>query len=269
VRAKLFRDVFTIEARKLMSYRADFWINTLVGSLVGFGLVYILWSAIFKTPDQVIAGYSFDGMVLYYVLVILLGRLCTGSGAPLDVGQEIYEGSLSRYLLFPAPYIMIKYAQRLGMLLPSFIQLTLLFGAYILLLPLPAEVHFTPQALAMGVISLCLANALYFAMTVLLQLAAFWADNVWSLVVMMVFTARLLGGSMIPLATFPEAWHPLLKALPFRYFFGFPVDTLMGRVSPDQWLTGTAISLVWFCALALMGRWTWSRGMRQYSGVGI
>ncbi len=269
MRARLFLNVFTIEARKLMSYRADFWINTLVGSLANFVLVYILWSAIYLEPGQIVAGYSFDGMVLYYVLAILLGRLVTGSGKPLDVGQEIYEGSLSRYLLFPAPYLSIKYAQRLGMMLPSLIQLAMLLGAYWIFLPRPAEVEFKALAVLQGVVALCMANALYYSITVVLQLAAFWADNVWSLVIMMVFVSRLLGGAMVPLATFPDAWQPLLAALPFRYCFGFPIDTLMGRVPTHEWFFGMGVSLAWFGLMCVLGRAVWSRGMLRYSGVGI
>ncbi len=258
-----------MEARKLMSYRVDFWVNTLVGSLANFALVYILWSAIFVEPDQIIAGYSFEGMVLYYVLAILLGRLITGSGKPLDVGQEIYDGSLSRYLLFPAPYFSVKFAQRLGMMLPSVVQLFLLMGAYLAFLPKPEEVVFNGMAVLQGCLSLCMASVLYYSITVVLQLAAFWADNVWSLVLMMVFVSRLLGGAMVPLDTFPESWQPILAALPFRYCFGFTIDTLMGRVSTDEWILGMVVSALWFGVMCAVGRWVWNRGMLRYSGVGI
>ena len=269
MRLRLFRDIFSIEARKLMSYRADFWINTLVGSLANFALVYFLWSAIFKEPEQTIGGYSFDGMVLYYVFVILLGRLVTGPSNPTDIAQDIYDGVLSRYLLFPASYVGIKYAQRLGLLLPSLLQMVVLFALYAALLPFPPEVVITPLSVGMAVVSLAVANALYFALSSILQLVSFWADNVWSLVVMMVFTSRFLGGSMVPLGTFPEGLRTWLAALPFGYLYGFPIDTLMGRVDPAAWATGLVISLVWLAALVFAGRLVWRRGMLQYSGVGI
>lgn len=266
---RLFLSVFSIEARKLMSYRVDFWINTLIGSLANFVLVYFLWAAIFHEPGQIISGYSFDGMVLYYVFTILLGKLVTGPSNPTDVAQDVYDGVLSRYLLFPASYLLLKYAQRLGLLLPSLVQMVLLFGLYLLFLPFPQEVAITPSSVLMGLVSLAIANALYFVISATLQLVSFWADNVWSLVVMMMFVSRLLGGAMLPLDVFPDGLRPWLSALPFGYFFGFPIDTLMGRVPPSEWAAGMLISLLWLVALTATCRLVWRRGMLQYTGVGI
>ncbi|MFT7486586.1 MAG: ABC-2 type transport system permease protein [Candidatus Paceibacteria bacterium] len=269
MRARLFRSILSIETRKLLSYRADFWINSLVGSLAGFALVYLLWAAIFQAPEQRIGGYSFEGMVLYYALAILVGRLVTGPNNPTEVAQDIYEGALTRYLLFPAPYAMVKYAQHIGLLLPSLIQLTLLWGVYLAFMPYPEEISIAPLSILLTLISLAVANALYYAMSTLLQLVGFWADNVWSLVVMLIFAGRFLGGAMIPLDVFPEAVRPWLAALPFRYLYGFPIDTLMGRIPPAEWAAGLVVSLLWLGVISLAWRAVWRRGMLQYTGVGI
>jgi len=269
MRLKLLYDVFSVEARKLMSYRADFWFNTLIGSVAQFVLAYSLWSAILSEPGQTVEGYSLDGIVLYYVLVILLGRLVSGPQNPTDLAQEVYDGTLSRYLLYPANYFAIKFAQRTGLLVPSLVQAVALGAIYFLFVPLPEGISITPLQIAMGLGSLALANLLYFSLMALVQLVSFWADNVWSLVVMTVFVSRLLGGSWIPLDTFPDAVRPWLRALPFEYLFGFPIDTIMGRVEPGAWLAGCVISLAWSLALGFATRVVWRRGMSQYTGVGI
>lgn len=269
MRLRLFYDVFSVETRKLMSYRADFWFNTLVGSAAQFVLAYSLWAAILSEPGQTVEGYSLDGIVLYYVLVILLGRLVSGPQNPTDLAQEVYDGTLSRYLLYPANYFAIKYAQRTGLLVPSLVQAVALGAIYFLFVPLPEGISITPLQVAMGLGSIALANLLYFSLMALVQLVAFWADNVWSLVVMTVFVSRLLGGSWIPLDTFPSAVRPWLRALPFEYLFGFPIDTIMGRVEPSDWLTGCAIALAWILGLGFATRLVWRRGMLQYTGVGI
>jgi ABC-2 type transport system permease protein len=269
MKVQLFRHVLSIEARKLMSYRIDFWINSVLGSLAQFLLVYSLWAAIIVEPGELKGGYSFDGIVLYYVLVILLGRLVGNSFSQNDVSQDIYDGTLSRYLLFPSSYFVFKYAQRLGATTPTLVQIAVLGLIYLLVLPFPKEVQVTLTSFTMGVMALFVASLLFYSISWLLQLVAFWADNVWSLVVMMIFVARLLGGAMIPLAMFPDWSQTWLTVLPFRYFYGFPVDTIMGRVSPAEWSQGMAISILWFFLTMAISRIVWRRGMLSYSGVGI
>ena len=96
---RLFWSVLSVEARKLMSYRADFWANTLLGTLSQFALAWILWAAILNEPGETVEGYTLEGIVMYYALVLLLGKLVSGPQNPTDISQEIYDGSLSRYLL--------------------------------------------------------------------------------------------------------------------------------------------------------------------------
>src|SRR5690606_19127890 len=114
--ASLFRHVLSIEARKLMSYRVDFWVNVILGFCIQMVVTFFLWKAIFaESGEATIGGYSFHGMLYYYVLVILLGKLVRGSdfGAP-GVSAEIYDGTLTRYLVYPTSYFPFKYAQHLG-----------------------------------------------------------------------------------------------------------------------------------------------------------
>ena len=267
--ARLFFQVFSVEARKLMSYRADFWITAIVGFIVQFGIVYFLWAAIMPEPGATIEGYSFDGMVLYYVLVLLLGRVVRGADHVAPVAQEIYEGALTRYLVFPVSYFRIKYAQHLGQLVPSSVQL-LIFGlTFLVVMRVPEDVAFSPTSVAMAVVSVAVANMLYFTIAVTLQAVAFWADNVWSLTVMFRFVAHLLGGVMLPLALFPEWAQSTLAFLPFRYLFDFPVNTLIGRIDPQEWFLGLGVSLVWWIIAVGIQALVWRRGMLAYTGVGI
>jgi ABC-2 type transport system permease protein len=269
LKPRLFWHVFSIEARKLMSYRVDFWINTLVGSIAQFVLVYCLWAAIMVEPGATRQGYTFDGLVLYYALVILLGKLVGTTHNQSDVSADVYDGGLSRYLLYPTSYFGFKYAQRLGGMIPAVVQVFVLGLAYLLILPFPEGIDITPASVAMGLVSLGIANLLFYSAIWLVQLVAFWADNVWSLVVMLLFVSRLLGGGMLPLRMFPEWIQGWLTALPFKYFYGFPVETLMGAVSGGAWLQGAVIGLVWCGVFAALSRVVWRRGMLGYTGVGI
>jgi len=266
---RLFIQVFSLEARKLMSYRVDFWITAVVGFLAQFGLAYFLWDAIYTDAREEIAGYTFEGMVLYYVLIILVAKLVRGSTYTNEIATDIYEGTLSRYIVYPTSYFGFKYAQHLGNIVPGLVQLFLFGALYLVLLELPGDVRITPLSALMATVSILVANVLFYAITAPLQAVAFWADNVWSLVVMMRFISNLLGGAMVPLSLFPGWGQQLAGFLPFKYLYDFPVNTLIGKVSPGDWFIGLAVSLIWVGIIVGVTRVVWRRGMLAYTGVGI
>jgi len=262
--------VASLEARKAMSYRADFWINVVVSFFAQLGVVWYLWTAIFRTTGQAtIGGWDLPGMLQYYILVILVGKLVRGQEMMAGVSQDIYDGGLSRYLLYPVSYWSFKYAQHLGALLPALVQLVI----FLALLPLmPGGVgafHPGPGQLAMAALAMGAGNLLYYLIQLPLQSVAFWADNVWSLSVLLRFVSGLLGGSLLPLDLFPPGARELLGWLPFRYLFDFPVAALLGRLSTGQWALGMAVSLAWCGMFWLLAKGVWRRGEVGYTGVGI
>lgn len=270
MRARLFARVFILQALKLMSYRVDFWLTSFVTVGVELLIVYVLWTAIFReTGLTEIGGYTLGGMIAYYLLVLLAGKLVRGTERDYTIAADIYEGSLTRYLLYPFPYYGFKYAEHLGNLLPGLLQLALFGGTALLVLPVSVEHEVGPATIAMAVVSIAVANLLNFLMVYPLQLVAFWADNVWSLSVMLRFVVALLGGQLLPLTLFPEWAQRGLAVLPFQYLYYFPVSTLLGSVGVEEWAAGLAVALGWCALIGLATRAVWRRGLRTYTGVGI
>lgn len=267
---RLFWHVVSIEARRRMSYRADFWINAIVSLAVQIGISIFLVHAIFRESGQaVVAGFTYRGMLLYFVTVAFLGKLVRATEMEFAVSSDIYEGGLTRYLLYPSSYPVFKYAQQLGALAPVIVQV-LLLGVWIpFVMGIPDEMRISIGSVAMCAVALGLANILLYVMTLPIQAVAFWADNVWSLMVANRIIAALLGGMTIPLALYPEWAQQILNHLPFRFLFAFPVDALLGRLTPAQWAVGALESLGWCLAFAVIGRVVWKRGDLQYTGVGI
>lgn len=267
---RLFAAIAGVEARRLMSYRADFWLNAVGAFLVEIVIAWYLWTALFAESGRAeIGGFSRQGMVLYYVLALLLGKLVRGEDRQSTVARDIYEGALTRYILYPQRYFACKYAEHIGALAPALVQLLVLGLGLPILLDLPRLEGIGPGEITRALLAVAVGNLLAFLLTFLLESTAFWADNVWSLSVLLRFTGNLLGGQMLPLAVFPDWAQPVLAALPFRFFFDFPAMTLLGRLDTLEWLQGLAIALAWIAALALAARLAWRRGYRAYTGVGI
>ena len=270
MRPSLFLRILSIESRRQMSYRADFWINAVLGFAAELTIAYCLWAAIFRASGSAtLGGFTFDGMLLYYVAAILIGKLVRGQERELSVARDIYEGSLNRYLIYPTVYGVFKYAEHLGSLLPAVLQAVLFGLVASWALPLSASSGIDAVSVAGAVVLVALANLLAFMMRFPLQAVAFWADNVWSLNVMLRLATEFLGGLLLPLSLFPDEVAAALHWSPFPYLFYVPVQTLLGRVDLDQWLRSIAVMSFWCLAIGALSLWVWRRGERTYSGVGI
>lgn len=269
MRAALLLSVAGVEARARMSYRADFWVQAVLVFVVQLGVVWAVWTAVFaESGAAAVGGYGPQGIVVYAACTALVSRLVMGSEMESGVSVDVYEGSLSRWLLYPAPYPALKYAQHVGGLAPLVVQLALFGGALAFLFP-RADVAPSALSVAMGLASLAVANLLWYAIVFPVHAVAFWADNVWSLLLGVRFVSHLLGGLMVPLDAFPAWSRPALAVLPFRHLFGDPVETFLGRRDPSAWAAGLLEALAWCAGFALLGRWTWNRGRRAYSGAGV
>ncbi|HEX5136551.1 MAG TPA: ABC-2 family transporter protein [Planctomycetota bacterium] len=266
---RVFLHVLSVELRSQLSYRADFWINAFAGFLAEFGVTWFLWAAVFaESGKTVIGGYTFPGMVLYFLAVVLLGKLVSGREFEGSVAADIYEGTLNRYLVFPASYAAFKYAQRIGHLGIAFAQFVLFGAVAYLVLDLP-RAGVTPLTVAMALVTTMAANLLYFLVDNIIQYVAFWADNVWSLDVAKRWLVMILGGQMAPLSVFPGKVRSVLEFLPFRFFCEFPARVFLGDIGLYGWLQGLALMGIWGLVAWLFGRLLWHRGQLQYAGVGI
>ena len=270
MRLRLFVQIVSIEARKAMSYRADFWVSAIGGVLANFGLAWFLWRAMFAAADgDRIGEFTFDSMLLYYVVVILIGRFVRGATLDMNVSVDIYEGGLTRYLVFPARYFPFKYAQHLGALAPAVLQIVVMGALFAVFIGIPDDVQLTLPRILAALFTVLAANLLYFQFNLPLQSVSFWADNVWSLAVALRMLTSLLGGLLLPLSMFPEWAQSALAWTPFPLLFDTPARVLLGKLTFGDWIHQLAVSAVWMIALAFLARWVWARGRLQYSGVGI
>lgn len=267
---RLFWQIFSLEVRKTMSYRAEFWGNTALGVLAQFGVVYFLWLAMFGVQDSdTIAGYTFERMIVYYVLAILLSKIVRGQDREGAISTEIYDGGYTRYIIYPAPFLPFKFAQHLGAVTPALIQVLLFGGVAVWILGPAAFAGVSYGSLLSTLILVAVANLVHFQMRAPLEGLAFWADNVWSLWVMLRMVVSFLGGAMIPLDLFPTWATQALAWTPFPYLTYVPVKTLLGEVALTDWLFGLGVLGVWGLVLGAVIAGLWRRGDLQYTGVGI
>lgn len=265
----LYREIYTLELRRRMAYRSEFWFSFLGVLLANLAVAYYLWRAIFEAQGaSVIEGFTLPGIILYYLLVPLVEGI-TRSHEPGFLSYEVYEGTLTRYLVYPLSFFPYQFAITLAGATIAVVQMLLVLGVYSLVTDFPAEMTVTWASLAVGLGTAVAAGVLNFVMVSMVEMTAFWAENIWSLNVMLMFVTRILGGAMLPLALFPETMQRILAATPFPYLVSFPIQAMAGKLDGATWSRGIFIMLAWAVAFMLVNRLVWRRGNLRYTGVGI
>ena len=258
---------YQLEIKKILAYRVEFWVGFFGNILSQFGVAFFLWQAIFSARGiSSIQGYSFGALMLYYLLVPLIERCVHGEEMGFISG-EIYDGGLTRFLIYPVSYFRLKYLGQLAQTTIFFFQLAVTLMIFLALFRNPYSLSLLGTAKAIPVI--LLAGLLYFTMSINLEMLAFWTDNVWSISVLNRMIAHLLGGGLIPLTFFPTRIQTLLDYLPFTRLISFPIRCLLGEVSVHEWIWGMGLTTLWILFFGLLAKLVWRRGLRNYTGVGI
>jgi ABC-2 type transport system permease protein len=266
---KTLTHVFSLEIRKILSYRVDFWLQFAGGVGVQVLLAYFLWSSVFESRGITeLGGYSFRGIMLYYLLAPLITRMICGMEHG-SIAPEIYDGSLNRYLVYPVSFFGYKLAAHYALLVVAGAQIIVALTVFKLMFGIPPEAHLSILGAAMAFTTTLFSAVLYFFMVSCLELVAFWADNIWSLLVMLRFSTYFLGGAAVPLTLFPDWMQGVLYLLPFRFVVSFPEACLFGHVSWVEWLQSMLILGGWILVAWACAQFIWMRGTKQYSGVGI
>lgn len=268
MRLRLAWSILTLETRRRMSYRIDFWVTALAGLAVQVAVLYFVLAAMFREGgrDQA-GGADLRSLMLYYIVATVIGRIVTVAEFEHAVSQDIYEGALSKYLVYPVTYPVVKFVQQLGAAGPAVIQAALFAGWMPFVFGWPREI--TPASAAMAAPAVAVAVTLQFLIVWPIQSISFWAENVWSLMVAQRLVSRFLGGLIVPPALFPEWGREAMEFLPFTYLFAFPADVALGRVDPARWATGLGVGAAWCLILAGVGAAVWRRGGLRYSGAGM
>jgi ABC-2 type transport system permease protein len=259
----------SVEIRRILSYRVDFWLQFIGGALTQIGTAYFLWNAIFTFNNtQSMRGYTFSALMLYYLMVPLVDRMIRGSEMGF-IALEIFEGTLSRYLIYPVHVFTYKYVKQLSQCLVFSFNLVFSLLIFFLIFGVPSGVNISLFSAAKGLGAILLATYLFFILSSILEMIAFWVEMIWSLLVMLRMIILLLGGGMIPLAFFPEIIQRVIKFTPFPYLVSFPINTLWGKISTVEWLDGVWTILLWSAILSVIAYIVWKKGIREYTGVGI
>ena len=261
--------LFLIEIKKALNYRATFWIDFVFGTTAEMAVAYFVWKAVFEVRGvETMQGFGFTSLIYYYLFASLSAKISRGHDRGY-LSQDIYDGGLTRYLLYPLSFFGFKYVVHLTQQFLGIFQLLIAYLFLRLLLGNSPTGQLTVAHFLAGAGTCILAGYLHFVLVSCVELVAFWQDVVWNLLVMLRFIVGILGGAMIPLAFFPEWGRKIVALTPCPSIINFPVQTFLGQLTPAEWLANAVHLGVWSVIFTLLATCIWRRGSKRYTGVGI
>jgi ABC-2 type transport system permease protein len=118
-------------------------------------------------------------------------------------------------------------------------------------------------------ISIIFAFLIYFGMTFLLGLSAFWLKKITGLRRIRRVFLGFLGGSFVPLTLFPDWAQQLLHYLPFESTRFVPITIYLGTLSNAEVIRALFVQIIWIAILYAIIYWVWTRAYKMYSSVGV
>jgi ABC-2 type transport system permease protein len=78
----------------------------------------------------------------------------------------------------------------------------------------------------------------------------------------------LLSGRLVPLQLMPDWVQTLANFLPFKWTFGFPIESLVGNMSTRSLLLGLAAQVLWIVIGYVLFSLAWRAAIKRFSAVG-
>ena len=251
--------LLTVYFAQMVEYRAEIFFWILSGSLP---LILMgVWIEAAASGD-----FSLDSLQFArYFFAVFIVRQLTTIWVIWEFEREVVEGTLSFRLLQPLDpvwhHVARHWAEKLTRLPILAIFTGIFFGLYPQAFWLPDPWH-----LLQALVGIICSFGLYFLIQYTFALCSFWTERASALQDLWFLFYIFLSGIVAPLEMFPESVRQIVLLTPFPYGVYFPAAALVGL--PLPFLRSLLIIGFWIAIMALVNRWLWRRGLKQYSGMG-
>ena len=202
-----------------------------------------------------------DEDTLRYVIVATIISTFIECDAVQWINNQIQSGDIAVQLIRPIGFGAMVFARHAG---KSAVRLIL----YGIPLALISALFFgqplcCPAQLPFALASVLLAYLIQFLYSLILGLMAFWLIVTWPLNMLLGAVYKLLSGSWIPAAMFPDALRKLNAFLPFRAIYEIPVSIITLPMDGKRIAGKLALQVFWLAFLFVLMKAAWKTGTKK------
>jgi ABC-2 type transport system permease protein len=262
---RIYRRLWQVNWAEQWQYRANllmFLLYWLVSPIVYLAV----WTTVAKSQGSV-GGLTANDFVTYYMVLLIVDQLTSDITIHI-LAYKIQDGTLSGDLIKPVHPILTNTlvnnlafkALTFMVLIPVWLVLALLFR--------PDFSGVTWQAALLAVPALVMGFAISFLMGATITCLAFWTTRVYSLSEFYYALHLLFSGQFVPLVLMPKLVQTLAQFLPFQLRLYFPIQLILGKLSPEVIVQNYALDVVWLAIAFALFSWVWRAGVKRFSAVG-
>jgi ABC-2 type transport system permease protein len=237
----------------------------MLGMLAEPVVYLVVWTTIARQQGGSVNGITTGEFAAYYIVWTLVRNMNIVFGAPFWEFR-IREGRLAGDLIKPMYILHYDLAYFAGwkfvvvaMWVPIAVGLSAVFHP---------TLH--PSALEI-VVFICAIWGAYLVRSMFqgtIGMLNFWTTRGAAVFDLYMATEMLLSGRLVPLQLMPGWVQTLADFLPFKWTFGFPIESLVGHMSTRSLLLGLAAQALWIGIGLLLFRVAWSAAIKRFSSVG-
>ena len=269
---KKYFSILRINWINALEYRGNALIG-LFAILSGLFIEYSIWSLIFNSNnhslismDGVKNGYSFEQLIVFIFLSIIVGQLKSSWVTSSQMILEIRQGLINKYLIRPISYFWYHFMMFLGinsLYIIVYISLLILF-----VFLFPGMIFQSFMSVVGFFITLLLSIYMSYCIYFIMVCFAFWFGEVRSIVVAYNVGMLMISGQYIPIRLFPKEILAFLEWTPIPYLVDLPVSIATGLIDQNQWGSEILPGLLWAFILTILSFMIYRFGIKGYEAYG-
>ncbi|MBK6791283.1 MAG: ABC-2 family transporter protein [Anaerolineales bacterium] len=237
----------------------------IIGMIAEPVIYMVVWSTVARQQGGSVGGYTPGAFAAYYIVWTLV-RNMNLVYTPYGWERRIRNGRLVINLLRPIHPLHEDVAYFAG---AKVIEILLWLPlAVILSFIFKPDLHPTLLECVVFFVAIWLAYLIRTMTLSLLGMITFWTTRVSALYELYFAAELILSGRLVPLSLMPEWVQKLAWYFPFRWTFGFPIETLVGSMSVNELFGGLGMQLLWVVLGLGAVNIMWKAGIHRFSAVG-
>ncbi len=261
-----YLEIAKITFKTQLTWRFDIAVNV-VFTIAKILFAYLLWQGIFDHRDMV-AGFTFDSMLSYYIINSFLSQLDMSDKVSDELSNRIRSGTFSKYMVIPVNIEGYFLAQTAGA--SVFYLIFNLVAAMVWIFIFGINFTFTTNVWQIIAAFLLVLLGLIFMLQLnyFLGLLTLKFQDIYLFLMIKNNLVAFIAGTLIPLALLPETVLQVMRFFPFYYCSYLPSMLLIGR-NGDEMGFGLLTLTIWVLLFFILNKITYGRLRVRYDGVGI
>jgi ABC-2 type transport system permease protein len=262
---RIYRRFWQVNWAEQWQYRANY-LMYLFYWLVAPIVYLAVWTSIARSQGSV-RGLTANDFVLYYLTLLVIDQITSDITIHL-FAYKIQDGTLAGELLRPVhPLLTNTLMNNLSMKLMNLLVLAPIWGALYLLFGADYP-PISPANLLLALPAVAIGFAISFLSGAAITCLAFWTTRIYSLMEFYGALHVLFSGAFVPLSLMPPLIQQIASFLPFQLVLYFPIQLVLGQLSPAQIGTNFLLGGFWLLVWLLAFRLVWRAGVKRFSAVG-